>query len=382
MKMENTRKIKVVQFIHGMNMGGAETLVKDYLLNLDKEKFDVTLLCYQRYHSPYDDIIAKAGIKAIYMCDDIPTWGKKGIVPKVVNHYAIYFLVRKYIHALMPDVIHVHLSLNKYIRFAKPKKNTHIVYTQHFNVQELINSYKDDLRCLRWILRKYPTDIITLDDEMKNKMIKICNTDSVHVLNNGINILKYQKSIDVHKKRKKLGIPGDAFVIVHIGHFNKVKNHDFIVDVFEKIILRKSDAFLILIGKGETENNIRRKLVNKKLIDHVVILHDRMDVDEILKASNAAIFPSFSEGIPLSVIEMQAAGLPTIVSTEVSKATEISNYIRYIDLKEQAERWAEILIEMADSALPVKYNGIERWDMRHIVKQLEEIYLNGISLSG
>lgn len=378
MKTGNTRKIKVVQFIHGMNMGGAETLVKDYLLNVDKEKFDVMLLCYQRYNSPYDDIIAKAGIKAIYMCDDIPTWGKKGLVPKIVNHYAIYFLTKKYIHRLAPDVIHIHHTLNHYIKFAKPEKKTHIVYTQHFNVQILVNTYKKDLRCLKWITKKYPTDIITLDDEMKNKMIQICDTNAVQVLNNGIDILKYQKPIDVNKKRRELGIPENAFVMVHVGRFDEVKNHGFIVDVFEKVKEKCQEAFLVCVGKGETESKVRKKLEKKKLMDYVTILHDRIDVNEILKVSNVAIFPSFSEGIPLSVIEMQIVGLPVLASNEVPRATRISNNIKYMDLKESPERWAETLIEMADNDLTILYNEIEKWDMRHIVKQLETLYLKEI----
>lgn len=378
MKIENTRKLKVVQFIHGMNMGGAETLVKDYLLNIDKEKFDVTLLCYQRYNSPYDDIVAKEGIKAIYMCDDILTWGKKGIIPKIVNHYAIYILTRKYIRKLMPDVIHIHLPLNSYIKFAKPKKNTHIVYTQHFDIQKLVNAYKNDLRCLKWIIKKYPTDIIVLDDAMKEQMVRICNTNTVHVLNNGIDILKYQKTINVNKKRKEIGIPEYAFVIAHVGRFNEIKNHDFIVDVFEKVKQKRSEAFLVCVGKGETEDKIRKKLKNKKLIDYVAILHDHIDVDEILKASNVAIFPSFSEGIPLSVIEMQVAGLPVIASTEVSKATKISNNIKYMDLKESAEQWAEELIKMDNNKSIIIYNEIEKWDIREIVKKLEALYLKGI----
>ncbi len=121
---------------------------------------------------------------------------------------------------------------------------------------------------------------------MKNKMIQIFNTDSVHVLNNGIDIIKYQKRIDVNQKRKEIGIPDKAFVIVHVGRFSEIKNHDFIVDVFEKIKEKRSEAFLVLVGKGETESKIRQKLENKKLIEDVSILHDRIDVGEIFKVAN------------------------------------------------------------------------------------------------
>lgn len=50
-------KKKVLQFIHGLTMGGAETLVKEYCLNLDKEKYDVSVLCFYKYHMPYEKIL-------------------------------------------------------------------------------------------------------------------------------------------------------------------------------------------------------------------------------------------------------------------------------------------------------------------------------------
>ena len=73
-KKGNCKKKKIVQFIHGFNMGGAETLVKDYLLGLDKEKYDVSVLCYEHYDSPYEAILRDAGIKVFYVCDDMKHW--------------------------------------------------------------------------------------------------------------------------------------------------------------------------------------------------------------------------------------------------------------------------------------------------------------------
>ena len=63
-------KIKVVQFISGMNIGGAETIVKNYCLLLDKEKMNLTLLCIHNHHSMYDKELKNAGIHVIYADDD------------------------------------------------------------------------------------------------------------------------------------------------------------------------------------------------------------------------------------------------------------------------------------------------------------------------
>ena len=53
----NIMKKKVVHFIHGLNTGGAETLVKDYAIGLDKNKYNVSILCYEHRDSPYEDIL-------------------------------------------------------------------------------------------------------------------------------------------------------------------------------------------------------------------------------------------------------------------------------------------------------------------------------------
>ena len=62
-------KKKVLQFIHGLSMGGAETLVKEYCLKLDKQKYDVSVLCFYKYHTPYEKQLEEAGIKITYIAD-------------------------------------------------------------------------------------------------------------------------------------------------------------------------------------------------------------------------------------------------------------------------------------------------------------------------
>ena len=64
--------IKVLQFIHGFNMGGAETIVKNYCLSFNKDNIDLYVLCWDRYNSPYDKELKDAGINVKYLCDDMP----------------------------------------------------------------------------------------------------------------------------------------------------------------------------------------------------------------------------------------------------------------------------------------------------------------------
>ena len=129
-----------------------------------------------------------------------------------------------------------------------------------------------------------------------------------------------------------------------------------------------------MVGRGETEMQIEEKIKAEGLDDSYKILHDRTDVAEILQASDAAVFPSIKEGLGISVIEMQAAGLPCVVSTGVPENACISNKLKFLNLEQGAEVWADELLKLCEDTTPIQYSGIEGWDIRHNVKQLEKMY--------
>ena len=137
-------KKKVLHFIHGLTMGGAETLVKEYCLNIDKEKYDVSVLCFYKYHMPYEKILEDAGIQVTYI-EDIENYEKEGVnlylhKMMLILHRVIY--VRKYLKENVPDIIHTHLNNNTYIWAAKPKKGTKIFHTIHSELDAL---WEDDI---------------------------------------------------------------------------------------------------------------------------------------------------------------------------------------------------------------------------------------------
>ena len=214
----------------------------------------------------------------------------------------------------------------------------------------------------------------SIDASMCDSMNKILQTDNTKILNNGVDLSKYSRQYDRDKKRMDLNIPQNAFLVVHVGRFNSVKNHEFLIDVFKQIKEQRAEAFLLMIGKGETEQRVEKKIKAEGLDDSYKILHDRTDIAEILQASDAAVFPSFSEGLGIAVIEMQAAGLPCVASTGVPDNACISNKLQFLSLELSAREWARNLLEMCEDTTPIQYSGIEEWDIRHNVKQLEKMY--------
>lgn len=367
--------IKVVHFIHGLNMGGAETLVKNYALLLDKKKFDVKILCLNHEESPYEKILNDAGIEVIYLRDELKFGYSKSQFAKFVNYYGFYYHVVEKIKKLNPDILHVHLMLSKYLTHACLSKQLILFYTHHYDIPSWINEHPNDVQNWRDLIRKYITKIIALTPKMRDEIDSLFDVSNTAVLNNGIDLELYkERDVIRNEKRKMLDVPRDAFVIAHVGRFDPVKNHDFLIKVFSQIKKKKSEAFLLMVGRGETEETVRNQLESAGLADSYRILHDRTDVAEILQTCDAAVFPSFSEGLGIAVIEMQAAGLCCVASTGVPKDACVSNKLRFLSLEQSADVWADTLLEMTASKTPIQYDGLEEWDIRHNVKQLEKMY--------
>ncbi len=370
--------LKVVHFIHGLNMGGAETLVENYALLLDKSKFKVTVLCYEHCDSPYERILQQNNIEVIYVCDKMPLYKKTDLIAKLWNHFQRYWLIRRELRHLNPDIVHFHLQLSSYIRFSKLKKSVNFFYTQHFDTLGWEDDYPKDIKNLRWLMAHYNVRLVALNQAMKLDMDEMFQTDKTYILNNGIDLSEYKGAFDRSRKRAELNIPQDAFVVAHVGRFDPIKNHAFLVEVFKELKKKKPETFLVMVGKGKTEREIQDKLKNAGLENSCKILNDRTDVAQILRASDAGIFPSVSEGLGIAAIEMQAAGLYSIVSTGVPKDVCISNRLRFLGLDAGAAAWGNTLLEMLADKEPIRYYGIEEWDIRHNVKQLEKMYEDAV----
>lgn len=185
--------------------------------------------------------------------------------------------------------------------------------------------------------------------------------DKYLIVKNGIAVSKFQYNQQVRiQQRNLLGI-NDSFVIGHVGNFNKIKNHNFILDVFCEIRKKISNAKLLLIGDGELFNSIQERVVKEKLEQSVIFLGCRDDVNCLLQAMDCFIFPSLYEGLPFALIEAQAASLPVFASTNVSVEAKLTNNVHFIDLNLTKSAWADYIIN---------HSFIERKSTRETIENL------------
>ena len=135
-------------------------------------------------------------------------------------------------------------------------------------------------------------------------------------------------------------ISEDCTVIGHIGRFQYQKNHEFLIDIFKKYHSMNSNSKLILIGQGNDENRIKKLVRNSNLQDDVIFMGARKNINELLQMMDVFLLPSRFEGLPLVLIEAQAAGLPCVTSKNVvTEAVNITGNVFFVDLKSDTDEW-------------------------------------------
>ena len=259
------KKTKVLQFIHGFSMGGAETLTKEYCLKLDKEKFDVSVLCFHRYHTPYEKLLEEAGVHVVYASDHIKNYDKLAF--RYPGRFLMlakrWLFLKKYLRESKPDVLHFHMALSIYVLLAGLNQDTKMIRTMHTEPKRRWNKSigrQIDLWATHKLMKKYPMQFITLHEGMKNEINEMFHVNNSVVLNNGIDFSRYEHALDKKAVRMREGIPQNACVIGHVGRFNEVKNHQFLVEMFAKLHAKDENTFLLLVGNGSLQKKIEEQL--------------------------------------------------------------------------------------------------------------------------
>lgn len=204
--------------------------------------------------------------------------------------------------------------------------------------------HKFNKTILSWFANEYWTC-----SEMASRWLFNCyilKTKKIFFVPNAIEVSRFvfdQEKRDAYRRMLKLK---DEFVIGHIGMFTKVKNHKFILKVFDEIVKVKQDAKLILVGDGELKSKIESLARELGLSKNIAFLGIRNDIDGLLQAFDCLMLPSYVEGFPVVTIEAQAAGLNCYVSkNNVTEAINLTNKVTFISLEQSPKIWAKCILE-------------------------------------
>lgn len=178
-------------------------------------------------------------------------------------------------------------------------------------------------------------------------------SDRFSILHNAVNLSEFAYREEAKSSiRAELGIPAGAFVVGHVGRFNQQKNHSFLIDAFECVAHRREDAWLLLLGKGELEDEVRERAVRAGVSDRVVFAGVRRDAALCYSAMDVLAFPSLYEGLPNVIVEAQANGLPCVVSDTVTREVLVNENVTFMPLEKGPEAWAEVIFGGRSHRLP------------------------------
>ena len=144
----------------------------------------------------------------------------------------------------------------------------------------------------------------------------------VAVLYNGIDVDAFAASSDRATARRDMGAREGEFVILQVARLDYLKDHATAVRTLARVIRQVPRARLVLVGDGPERVGIEALVCELNLSDRVSFLGTRKDVDRLLHGADLFLLTSVSEGIPLTVIEAMAAGLP-VVATDVGGLREV-----------------------------------------------------------
>lgn len=386
--------IRVLHVIHGFNTGGAETLVRDYLLKMQGPRIESRAVCFLRLGSPYESQLEENGVRVTYMRDSMPAWlNRLGVIGGPIRRVLYCTGLRREVRGWRPDVIHSHLPINRYVSFAVGRRGlvghsgepARLLHTVHNEPMALwspegcgLRTYIErrlDFRAASRLARRHGMRFIALHEGMKREVDSLFGVHDTAVVNNGIDFERFDARRSRAEVRGELGIPASAFVVGHVGRFAPQKNHAKVVSVFGEIRRRRPEAFLLLVGDGPLKGKVGEDLLRRGLDSHSLILSNRDDVPDLMGAMDSFLFPSVYEGLGIVLIEAQKVGLPCTVSDAVPSTASISNLVDFLSLDADDARWADAALRRPPSE--VEYHGLEGWDMRDVVRRLEALYRGG-----
>lgn len=198
---------------------------------------------------------------------------------------------------------------------------------------------------------------------------------NVRLVNNGVDLDVFHYDTQERTKIRKEFALEDKIVVGHIGRYAEQKNHRYLLEVFKKIHEQHENTVLLAIGTGKLEDQIRSWIEELELQNCVILAGQRFDIPALLSAMDVFVFPSLHEGMPNTVIEAQATGLPCVIADTITQEADITGLVQYLPLTEKPETWANAALSvLTKERRCTKQDFIEHgYDIKSVAMELVEL---------
>jgi glycosyltransferase involved in cell wall biosynthesis len=308
--------IRILHIMGGMHRGGVETCLMHFLRKIDRQRFQIDILVHTTEKCEYDQEIQGIGIPIIpcpyhrnplryawHFSRILKEFGPYDIIHSHVHQYSGFILRLARLAGIRRLIVHSHSNTLALDRQAQGWRKYYLAWMDNW-----IRRYASaGLACSREAAQALYGSHWEQDPRWR---ILYCAID-----------LEPFKTIPVDRSiREKLQIPPEAMVIGHVGRFTEAKNHEFLLRIFVEVLGQYPETYLLLIGDGILMENIQAEARHLGIADKIVFVGSVSNVPYLLRnAMDVFVFPSLYEGLPLALLEAQAAGLPCIASEAITE---------------------------------------------------------------
>lgn len=301
---------------------------------------------------------------------------------KLKSNFVAYSQLKKLMEAEKFDGVHCHTPMGGVIgRLAANVTGTKpVLYTAHgfhfYKGCPLKNTliYKT----AETFLARYTDAQITINQEDFAAAQKFhLRGKAYYVPGIGVDVQRIASiQVDRAAKREELGVPQDAFVFISVGELNENKNHATMIRAFAKANIPNS--YYLICGSGKLEESHLELAEKLGVANQVKLLGFRTDVSEILRACDCFVFPSFREGLSVSLMEAMAAGLPCIAS-RIRGNVDLLEKSRYLFEPSDEKKLCQLLQDAANGVqteweCTQNMEMLKKYDVKNVSKCMTAIY--------
>ena len=328
--------IRILQMIGSLNIGGAQSMIINLYKKIDRKKIQFDFVLDHPNELYYKETVEKLGAN-IY---EMPAFHglNAGEIKRAWNCFFKEHPEYKVLHS------HVRSYASLFIPIAKKHGLKTIIHSHSTSNGKGISSIIK--RVMQYPLRNQADFFMVCSKESGEWLFgkKIVNSDKYFMLQNAIDVDAYKYNIEIRAKyRIELGLK-DELTFIHVGRFHPAKNHEFLLNLFSEIHKRNENTKLVLVG--DLRPQIERQIANLQLESAIILTGNRSDVPNLLQAADCFLFPSNWEGLPVTVVEAQASGMPCLISDRITKDVDVSPLVKYLSIDHGVENWVNSLEEI------------------------------------
>ena len=365
--------LRILHVFGGLERGGSETMIMNMYRHLDREKLQFDFIVCNSEKGAFPDEIEALGGRIFRM---------PRFQPPTLVRFRLAF--EEFFRA-NPDyrIIHGHLrsSASVYLGIARRHGLVTIAHSHSTSSGRGLKAAVKDL-LQKGIVRS--ADYLIACSDAAGRWLfgdAAVAKENYFVLNNAVDTDAFAFNEQNRRRIRSELSCADNFVVGHIGSFNAVKNHGFIIELFEELRRREGRAKLLLVGDGSLRAEVTARIRDRGLGDDVILTGTRQDIPELLSAMDVFILPSVWEGLPVTAVEAQASGLRCFLSDAVTREVSLTGLVRFLPLKDGAAVWAEAILPSAagyarvNTAHAVREAG---YDIRDTTARMQEFYLKAL----